>query len=306
MKLNLKNKKFLDLLLEDFNQSSRKMADKLNISTQAILKKKRLVDQNLALKYHTVTNYFKIGYNNLHVYLNLREIERYRYKQIVSKLEQLDSINWVCSFFGEYDIGFSILYSDMDDLHFSLNEAMNLFKNKIHEKKVYFIYEQLVSPYYFIEKSLPIKLKPSNYEKLDSKDRIILNYIKNNPRFDLKNMSKELMISVSTIKRRIDNLKNKNIILRNSLLIDYSRLGLHWTICMIEFTSNLKNEILEKELSEKKEIPFLSVTIDNVFIFDYICGSHENLKRFLNNIQKKYSISIKNYKILEVNNLNKL
>ncbi len=141
-----------------------------------------------------------------------------------------------------------------------------------------------------------------NIERLDEK---ILSEIKNNARFNYLDLSIKLKKKPETIKKHILSLENKKIIKSYKLLLNYNRLGYLWHLCILNIVPGRGISNLLNYFKQEKRIPFVSITIENNIIIDFLSRDYQELKEFLNLLKEKNK-EIESYKILNVEKLIKL
>ena len=77
-------------------------------------------------------------------------------------------------------------------------------------------------------------------------------------------------------------------------------------ICILNITPGSNLSSLLNLLKKENNVPFISTTIENNIIFDYVSKDYNELKEFLDKLQIEFSKIIDTYKILSVLNLEKL
>ena len=86
-KLNYKDQRLLELLDTNSRSTLVFLAEKLNLSKQAIrIKLKGFIQRGIILNYVSIINFFKLGYNNMHLYLMLQGIDKETYNAMVNGL----------------------------------------------------------------------------------------------------------------------------------------------------------------------------------------------------------------------------
>ncbi|MEK7548980.1 MAG: winged helix-turn-helix transcriptional regulator [Patescibacteria group bacterium] len=307
-KLNSKNLQLLELLDVNSRATLGFLAKKLNLSKQAIrIKINGFIQKGIILNYVSIIDFFKLGYNNAHLYLMLQGIEKKTYNKKIEELKKLKEIAWIAELFGEFNLGISILYKDISELSEILNKVNKIFGAFIIQKNIYFINKHFISKIKFISRDskfieLSHDKKTLNINELDEK---ILSEIKNNARFNYFDLSDKFKKKPETIKKHILFLENENIIRGYKILLNYNGLGYLWNLCILKIFPAKSLSGLLASLKKEKRIPFVSVTIENNLIIDFLSADYQELRDFLNLLKERYK-EIENYKILNIDKLIKL
>lgn len=307
-KLNHKNKILLELLDANSRSTLGFLAEKLNLSKQAIrIKLKNFIQKELVLNYISIVDFFKLGYNNMHLYLMLQGIDKETYNKKIEDIKKLRGIVWIAELFGESNLGISILYKNTLELSDILDKTNKIFGSFIIRRETHLINKHFISRINFVSQdSKIIELNHDknilNIEKLDEK---ILSEIKNNARFNYLDLSIKLKKKPETIKKHILSLENKKIIKSYKLLLNYNRLGYLWHLCILNIVPGRGISNLLNYFKQEKRIPFVSITIENNIIIDFLSRDYQELKEFLNLLKEKNK-EIESYKILNVEKLIKL
>ena len=101
-------------------------------------------------------------------------------------------------------------------------------------------------------------------------------------------------------------LEKNKVIKGYGVLLNYGKLGYEWNICVLNIAPGSNLSSLLNLLKKENNIPFISTTIENNIIFDYVSEDYNELKEFLDKLQIEFSKVVDTYKILSVLNLEKL
>ena len=307
-KLNKRDYLLLEILDKNARTSLKDISKELKISKQAVKKKIDKLDEKVILKYVSIIDFFKIGYNNVHLYLKVRGFSKEEYEKKIQKLIEIENITWVAEFFGDLNIGISIFYKNVFELNKTLIEVYRLFGKGIGGKKMHFVNRHLIQNISFFNKSPRKVINLSNdccLNELKKTEKELLSEIRDNSRFSYLDLSKKLSKKAETIKKHIKKMEDKEIIKGYKLLIDYNQLGFIWSICNISISPGGKIENILETLRLEKRIPFISVTIENNLIIDFLSKDYRELKDFLLTLKEKNKM-ISDYSVLNVEKILKL
>ncbi|MDO8647113.1 MAG: Lrp/AsnC family transcriptional regulator [Candidatus Diapherotrites archaeon] len=122
-------------------------------------------------------------------------------------------------------------------------------------------------------------------EEIDALDKLILDQLAENSRQSFRTLAKKLGVAITTVINRVEVLKEKGIIKRYSIEIDYEKLGYGLSaIIEIEGTRG-ETMSLEEKLSKHKNVSAVyDVTgqVDSLIIAKF--KSNEELNEFIRTV----------------------
>ncbi len=307
--MNINNERILEILDKNCRATLKEIAAQLNISKQAVHKRLLDLEGKEIASYLTIINYYEMGYNNIHIYLKIRGFEDFKFQNKLKKINRIKNIAWLADFLGDFDIGLSIFYRSLNELENTLKQIYFILAKSIVKKEMYIISRQVIpiansknqgKLYFEIKKSDRLEIK------LSSLDRNILHNIASNSRFSYLDLSEKIGISRQALKERINKLEKNNIILGYKPMLNYSSLGCSWSLCIIKLFPAAKSSVILDSLLKNKNIPFISLTVDNNLIFDFKSVTHSQFKDFVKNLKRDYNDLIEDCLLLNVNKTHKL
>ncbi len=120
---------------------------------------------------------------------------------------------------------------------------------------------------------------------IDSKDKIILNFLEENARVSFSKIAKHLNISETAIRKRVKKLEEENVILAYKASINYRKLGYSNKVIMgvdCKSTEYFKVINILKEMNEVKNLNASSG--DHMIIFEVWVKNMEELNLILDKI----------------------
>ncbi len=306
IKLNKKDFKLIEIICKNSKKSTLNISKELGISRQAVHKKLDKIRDRAILKFVTILNYPKLGYSNMHLYLKIQGVVRKDLIKKIKKAEDIENVTWVSTLMGDYDISLSIFFKSISELHRDLNKIYSIFKDSIRHKELHLIDEQFISHIVFSDKRKTIRRIGGDKMKISDTDKKILNYIKSNSRFEWSKLISQLKLNYQTAKKHIKHLESEDIILGYGAIINYSTLDYSWNLCILNISSGHSLEKILEKIKIEKRVPFISTTVDNKIILDFVSRDYEELKEFLDKLKIEFPKEIEDYKILNIVNLRKL
>jgi len=305
-KLNNKNLIVLKNLCNNSRISTKDLATKAHISKQAMHKKLKKIESDYISKYVTLIDHCILGYSTVHIYFKIQGISRKGYNTKIKKLQNFKKIIWVSNFVGDYDLGISIMFKTIEELNEVISNVYVLFKGHIKNKELHLINTQYVSPMLYDEKKPVICFEHKKKIKISDIERKIIKYIEYNPRFEWTDISSKVGINYKTLQKNIIKLEKNGIIKGYGVILNYKALDYDWSICILSMVPGAVFNGVIDLLKREDNVPFISTTLENDIIFDYVSKSFNELKEFLDKLQIGFSKVIDTYKILNVLNLEKL
>lgn len=241
----------LQKLLEDGRASSSSISKEIDLGREIVnYRIKRLIKENLIVKFVPKLNDDILGYNEYIILLKLNledELARDRFikEQIGNKY-----LVWIIKSNSGWDL-LVRLYA----------ESLEEFKNKLSE--ILENYSTVLANYYTIIGSSEIKeterqavsrrifdqepqaddkgkdfrlLKKTELINLDDKDKQILKLLEVDGRTQYKEIAKVLNISSDTVKYRIDKMLSQGIIENFEPVINFNKLGLFQYAIIVKFS----------------------------------------------------------------------
>lgn len=309
--IKVKDRDLLTIELLDVNsrESTTNLSKKIHISKQAMITKILNLEKKGFCYFVPIINYFKLGYHNLHLYLKLQGLNKNYYSEKINSLKKIKNIVWLEEFLGEYDLAISIFYYSIKDLHIILEKVYSSFKDSIKKKELHFMSGHIIKNFSFglIDKKIVIKfMEKGNTISLTKIDKKILDMIKSDGRFNYVTLANKLKISHQQVRYKIRKLEEQEIILQYKSIMNFNKIGYLHYICILDNVPGSSIIDILEELKSYNSIPFISITIENKIIFDFVVKNHEEIKDFLDELKNRYAKIIDEFKILSVKNLIKL
>jgi len=305
----MKDEKLLALLDSNCRTPLKQLSSKLGISKQAVHNRMKELEKDTILSYLTITNIYELGESNTHLYIKLHGFTDIQLKKKLGKLCKIRNINWVADFVGDYDIGISIFHKSLPELEETLKKVYKLFGGHIRKRDFYFMTRHLIpiariNPGY--ANYIDVKKIREKEITISELDRFILKCIQSDARFSYLDLADKIGLSRQALKKHIKALEKNKIILGYKILMNYEAQGYTWHAIILRLAPTTDIDEIISDLLNNRNVPFISVTFDGNFIFDFKSKNNNQLREFINSLKDKYKDSIEDYFLLNVNKMHKL
>jgi len=329
MALDTKDLRILELLAINCRFSLTTLSHSVALSKASVKNRiDKLVEAGIIHTFTTLTNISKLGYGEYLLFLKLHNLTKAREDQILKFLKGHKLIFAILKTSGVWN--YLVFIASKDNEHF--NDIKNDIIDYCGDNAQDYDVAIWIKDYKFTHsikdmdkgtKASTIKrdpsfsrellLKPKEYktekkEAIDGKDVEILKALNKNPRADLKEIGKQVGLSIETTGYRIRNLIRKDFILGFSCVPDFFKLGYNNYFLFIQ-TKNVSKE------SEKEVVDFLQKN-DFIVIAMKLMGrwnlftsiSARNLEEYnqiVDVLQQKFAEIIKSHETLNIINWHK-
>jgi DNA-binding Lrp family transcriptional regulator len=283
--MDLLDKKILAELLKNSRIPITQLSKRVRSSREVVnYRIERMVNSGIIIKFITNINTDLLGFISGAVFLNIRMAKEEEFKKFIKSFEFL---SWGGTFSGAWRMGIDIYGRDNVEIDANFNKIFTKFKSEIltHRlaiyKAKYFMHEK-----YFGYNNLERKTFHSVYTP-DEIDKQILSLLSENSRIDTISIASKLKLSAPAIAKRIKNLENNKFILRYSLFLDISKLGLfQYSIFII---NNEEKDKLVTYLKVHPKVNFIAEYIGDPFLeFGLFVDDSYKLRTLLQQIEESF------------------
>ncbi|MGM5484110.1 MAG: AsnC family transcriptional regulator [Nanobdellota archaeon] len=319
IKLTLADKKILSFIEFNPRITYKELAKECHLSKDTIKYRiARLEKETIILGYTIWVDYTKLGNQSYKIYckINCSKEERNNLKEYLHNLKNIFAI---FESQGNWNLAFALFAKN--DLEF------NSIENKILEKFgsviTYRSFCKMLSAEVYHQDFFNINKEKIDYKKMwdfneehfiDDIDRKIIKKLHENSRIALIKIAENINLSIDATKKRINNLKNKNIIRIEKTIINYKKLGYdHYKLLIFpkNFSNEIQNKIIDFLKSKKQCINTIktigSWKLEAEFLIKHTSeienisnGIYENFKNYILDLE---FAPIWNEEILNVNEL---
>src|SRR3989344_1797998 len=303
--------KLLELLGKNCRLSNSTIAKALNLSKDTVRNRiKNLKNNKIITHYNTILDIRKLGINKFHMLIKLRK-DISNNKEIIGELKKNESISFMNSFVGKYDLQLIIDAKDNHRFEVIKKEILESIGKYVEDYFTFnFIYDIKHSnliPDVILNTKFEKKLDSSfsslisneiylagkeGHVQIDDLDFKILKILCNNPRITLVEMSNILEFNRETIKQRIIKLIKNKVIINFGINISFYAFD-YVTYFMLIKT---KEDFEKTKFDNFRSIPdifYCAKVQGNYSIILYLLAkSPKKLKETINKVQEEIGKSI--------------
>lgn len=278
----------LRILMENSRIPLTQLAKKLKISREvATYRLNKLKKEGTLLDFVTEIDLEKMGFVGVAVFVNVKATKQKEFKEFLAKT---DFVSWVAELSGVWSFGFSIIGRNNKELDEKFFRIYTQFKNSIINHR--FILQRGSS--FFYEKyfgalpRLTAKRKNRDYQ-LDRKDKTILQELSRNSRIDSVALSTKVSLTAPAVAQRMRHLEASGHILKYSIFVDVSKLGLfQYSIFIINKNIDEKEKLIHY-LQEHQQVSFIAQYVGDPFIeFGLFVDDPYQLRENLQEIEEAF------------------
>jgi Lrp/AsnC family transcriptional regulator for asnA, asnC and gidA len=289
---------------------SKQLRTNRNVITYRL---KKLKNNGIVRKYITTINLGKLSYSTYKIYFKVNQFEKTEI--FIQFLKRTKEVIHLIKLEGEYNLSCVVVARNIVELDNFLTKIKTKYEKVIKELQVsivvyskIFKFEKLLLE----EKDQPIKIEKysSNEEviKLDDVDKRILHVLSQEANLSYIELMKRTDFSLDIIKYRMKKLK-ANIISSFRILFDLSKFGyFHYVILIKTNNMNINDEEKLKTWSTmKRNVMYCTKRIGNYdFEINIAIRDINDLRSFINELQKEFSNNIDEYSTILISNVLKL
>jgi Lrp/AsnC family transcriptional regulator, leucine-responsive regulatory protein len=305
MELDLKDRKILAELEMNARITHAELGKVVGLSKQVVKYRiERLEKENLIQGYNAIVDLSKLGEVIYVIYLKLIKISSVQEKVWMKAIEKNTNVLGVGKNAGHWDMTFAIRCKNNQELDKIFKEISSGKSDRIKEKLITGEIESVYINLGLLHKGKKVEFETSEAQEnifIDETDKKIINYLSNNCRISLLDLSEKLGLSPNGAKNRIKQLEIKKIIIGYKTKINYEKIGyLHFRVFLHlnKFNKELYNKI-KSFLKSKENVESVSRYIGYADV-DFRCYSKNivELYQFISDIKDKFL-----QEIIEVNSM---
>ena len=303
-KLDLRDKKLLFELDKNSRASLSELAKKLKTSKEVIhYRLKKLIDEKVILRFHTITPLYRFGLTAYKVYLRLGDCSKENLDKLIEYLLNNKDVFWFGTCNGRWDLIFGTTSKSLEDFMIIQDKIMHKFGNFIQEKELSISRENLQynRRWMYNDNSPLVEFNFGERESkinLDEKDRKILDSIIPDSRKSLVDISKETKLSIDVVRYRLKVMEKEGLIKGYKCLLNPHKLGFVTCKAFVFFkniTEEKKREFIDyvKNLNNTINIITTFASWDLEIMFEN--SSYEEYFTIMEGIKERFKDIIRFY-----------
>jgi DNA-binding Lrp family transcriptional regulator len=307
-KLDLKDRKILYELDLNSRASCSLIAKKVGLSTEVVnYRIKKLEEEKIITQYQTIINLYKLGIIQFKICLSFEHLNSEKIKEILRELEKKDSVKWVVSCSGNWDLIISLETKSIEEVNNIKNEILELFENYVREKSISILVEAITyDRAYILDKSQSEAreiMKKSEEVELEDIDLEILKKLSENARISIIDLASNLKKSIRVVEYRIKQMVKNKVILGFKIALNYEKLGIHFfkTFIYLDNKKNERTKELERYFEREKNIIHNVKVIGNWdFEPEFEVYSENEFNYLIEGMKDRFSDIIKKIDIIKI------
>ncbi len=226
------DKKILGLLDQNGRTPAVKIAERLGISRQVVSQRiQKLEDRGVILGHYTIFDSGVVGYNWYRVLIRLLNASKAQKQEFIDYLKEHDHVTWLGEVGGRWDVAVNFACASPSEFN-KVHEEISVRFGPIVKDVEVLVYVDIYdySRTYFdpedsTRKRFFHQMSSGNTVEVDAFDKELIKAIAQNARLDNTALGAKLGVTRNTVKKRIDKLIEKKVILGFRTFVDLKKLG---------------------------------------------------------------------------------
>ena len=308
-KLDLRDKKILFELDKNSRASLSDLSKKLKTSKEVVhYRLKKLIDEKIILRFHTITSLYRFGFTAYKVYLRLSDCSKEDLDKLINYLLTNKDVFWFGTCNGRWDLIFGTTSKNLEDFMVIQDKVMHRFGKFIQEKGLSISRENLQynRRWMYNDDSPVIEFNFGERESkidLDEKDKKILSAISTQSRKTIVEIAQETKLSIDIVRYRLKVMEKEGIIKGYKCLLNPNKLGFV-TCKAFVFFKNITEEKKKEFINYVKNIKNTINIITTFAAWDleimFETKSYEDYFFIMEGIKEKFKEIIRNYESILV------
>jgi len=308
-KLDLRDKKILFELDKNSRASLSDLSKKLKTSKEVVhYRLKKLIDEKIILRFHTITSLYRFGFTAYKVYLRLSDCSKEDLDKLINYLLTNKDVFWFGTCNGRWDLIFGTTSKNLEDFMVIQDKVMHRFGKFIQEKGLSISRENLQynRRWMYEDNSPVVEFNFGERESkidLDEKDKKILSAISTQSRKTIVEIAQETKLSIDIVRYRLKVMEKEGIIKGYKCLLNPNKLGFV-TCKAFVFFKNITEEKKKEFINYVKNIKNTINIITTFAAWDleimFETKSYEDYFFIMEGIKEKFKEIIRNYESILV------
>lgn len=220
------DKKILNHLNANARMAETELAKKVGRSKESIRYRiKKLQEEKIITGFFARINPYALGYEQYTVYLELRINEK-KNEELFQRIKKDPYVYWIGTTDGAWSIGITLLAESPKDFYEKYNFLIRGIEDQVMSKEILVPIDVTVFNRSFLikESEYTITIGPIK-NKIDERDKAILNLLQTNGRMSLIDISKKTGLNTPFIRNRLKSLEKEKAITNYGTGVNLRVLG---------------------------------------------------------------------------------
>ncbi len=307
--IDLKDKKILYELDINSRQSFGGLGKKVGLSKNAVISRiNQLKKEGIIKNFHAWVDISKLGYMQFRVYLDLRNANPQKEKEIIDFLCKKKIVTWVGEMDGIYNLGAIIITQNIAEMHLLWDELFKKYVNYINAR----LFTAMAKKNYYYKSYLTNASKnnlkssittTSPVETISETNMKLIKMLDGNSRTPIIELAEKLKVTPKTVIAHIKDLEKRKIIVDYSTVLDLEKIG--YQLFKVSF---LLFRITPEKIQAFKDY---AMEHPNIVYDEEVVGGDDyeveiqvkdivELRKIIEDIRSKFNDIIQDYKILHI------
>ena len=306
-KLDLKDRKILYHLDLNSRQSFSQLGKKVGLYKEIVnYRIKRLQEKGIIVRFNTIIDTLKLGYNCMRFYFNFQYITPEIKKEIIDHFVNFKHTQMVASPEGSIELCVFMMAKNVSEIHSFWQKTLSKYRDYFAKQMIApFIGENIYSKSFLIDEkddrtNLIVRRGGEiiNYDDLDFQ---ILQLLARDSKIPTIDIAKKLNITTITINKRIKRLIELGAILRFHVTINWEIIGYKWFKVDLYLKDYNKLHQIIKYLETNPHLAYIDKTFGYADLeLELIVKDVNQLKQIIEDLSSKFPKMIRNYTYFSV------
>lgn len=224
------DRKFLLHLDQDARQSVSQIAKEIHVSKQvARYRQKRLEETGIIRGYYPVIDVTTIGYTLYRVYIKFANTQKSQREKIIQIISNVPEVWAIVTFAGKWDLALGIAVTNPLEFQRVWKQIQTAHQSHIQDTAVHGYGPIRYFSRAYLEPSEKVRMDTRvgthNAQSIDEKDWEILQALATDASMSVTDIAKQVHLAIESVRVRLKQLQQKNILLGCRPIIDIRKLG---------------------------------------------------------------------------------
>ncbi len=305
VELDTYDKKILYALAQNCRTPFSQIGKKVGLSRDSVRYRiQRFHKSGILQGYRALVDITRLGYMNVHIFLQLNQPEPEAEKKIVELFKAYPFVRAIIKFNGKYDFELAIIAKTINELDDIISRIRTDCGTALQHYELLWITKSFSGktfPDSFLKAPEIQKLKHYTEPKLDDKDYKIVSAIADHAELPLHKIAAKAELSADAVKYRLKKLKESGIIFGFIPVINYDVINynVYAILLSIANLTQKKEATLKEFLRTNNDVLWAVKTFGKYNVLMYICTKNpDDLIKTTAKLRNNFIGDIRDYETL--------